>query len=105
MFVQNLNIVVRKTKCYVRADPVLHHRLYSNSLDVLGKRVTTCYLTVGEWSAHRNTDGITTARYTEVLPSHTSLHHTVSAAKFVDNPCTCQDLRMHLVIQYNIFVG
>ena len=32
MLVQNLHRIVRtqKTKCYARADPAFHHRLYSN---------------------------------------------------------------------------
>ena len=30
MFIQNLNRIVSKAKCYTRADPVLHHRLYSS---------------------------------------------------------------------------
>ena len=37
MFVQNLNSIVSKAKCYGRADTVLHHRLYSSWLDVSRK--------------------------------------------------------------------
>ena len=37
MFFQTLNIIINKTKCNARVDPVLHHRLYSNSLDISGK--------------------------------------------------------------------
>ena len=37
MFIQNLQQDCQKAKCYAKAVPILHHRQYSNWLDVSGK--------------------------------------------------------------------